>query len=170
MGEDKNLSAGNSAPNSSCFGLGSISSAIQTITGSKWAEGAVRGATRKGSGEPLQHRNDPIPWKEVDSHASAESCWIVVKSKVSVGMCGAAVRSRSVLLFHGQDSNVQVYDVTHFAPSHPGGVAILQYGGRDASDVFAAFHAAETWSLLPKYCIGEVEVRCCVTPCQDNIV
>ena len=54
---------------------------------------------------------------------------------------------------------MQVYDVTHFAPSHPGGVAILAYGGRDASDVFTAFHAAQTWSLLPKYCIGEVEVR-----------
>jgi Cytochrome b5-like Heme/Steroid binding domain len=54
---------------------------------------------------------------------------------------------------------LQVYDVTYFAPEHPGGVAILAYGGRDASDVFAAFHAAETWSQLAKYCIGEVEVR-----------
>jgi Cytochrome b5-like Heme/Steroid binding domain len=59
---------------------------------------------------------------------------------------------------------VQVYDVTHFAPDHPGGVAILAYGGRDASDVFAAFHAAHTWSLLPKYCIGEVQVSFFVLP------
>jgi cytochrome b involved in lipid metabolism len=52
-----------------------------------------------------------------------------------------------------------VYDVTDFAPAHPGGIAILAYGGRDASDVFAAFHASSTWSKLKQYCIGVVEVR-----------
>jgi cytochrome b involved in lipid metabolism len=54
---------------------------------------------------------------------------------------------------------VQVYDVTQFAPNHPGGKAILAYGGRDASDVFAAFHASGTHKILRQFYIGEVEVR-----------
>lgn len=82
--EGFSLDGGSPTPSSSWFGLGSISSAIQTITGSKWAEGAVRRAPRQGSDEPLQYRTDPIPWKEVEAHASAESCWTVVKSKVSL--------------------------------------------------------------------------------------
>lgn len=53
----------------------------------------------------------------------------------------------------------QVYDVTTFAPDHPGGSAILAYGGRDASDVFAAFHAAGTRALLKQFYIGDVQVR-----------
>ena len=80
--ERSSVAGGSSAASSSWLGLGSIGSAIQTITGSKWAEGAVRSAPRKGSDEPLLYRKAPIPWKEVESHASAESCWIVVKSKV----------------------------------------------------------------------------------------
>lgn len=54
----------------------------------------------------------------------------------------------------------QVYDVTEFAPHHPGGQAIVAYGGRDATDVFAAFHDPSTWSQLDNLCIGHVEVRC----------
>ena len=59
---------------------------------------------------------------------------------------------------------MQVYDVTDFVPDHPGGSAILAYGGRDASDVFSAFHASGTWSKLKQYFIGEVEVSVTTEP------
>lgn len=58
----------------------------------------------------------------------------------------------------------QVYDVTEFAPEHPGGQAIVAYGGRDATDVFAAFHDPSTWSKLSEFCIGDVEV------CPDFLI
>ena len=35
----------------------------------------------------------------------------------------------------------KVYDVTDFAVKHPGGRVIYTYGGKDATDVFTAFHA-----------------------------
>jgi hypothetical protein len=87
MGEGKKFSADTGTPalSSSWLGLGTIGSAIQTITGSKWAEDAVRDrrvSRTKGTQQPPQYRRDVIPWEEVESHASAESCWIVVKSKV----------------------------------------------------------------------------------------
>lgn len=45
------------------------------------------------------------------------------------------------------------YDVTRFAKEHPGGQVILSYSGRDATDVFYAFHSKETHkrlTLLPR--------------------
>lgn len=63
----------------------------------------------------------------------------------------------------------QVYDVTEFAPNHPGGQAIVAYGGRDATDVFSAFHDPSTWSKLKDFYIGEVEVRHhLIAPTQPN--
>ena len=55
----------------------------------------------------------------------------------------------------------QVYDVTGFWRVHPGGRVILTYAGRDATDVFATFHAATSWALLREHQIGELaaEVR-----------
>ena len=55
----------------------------------------------------------------------------------------------------------QVYDVTAFWRVHPGGRVILTYAGRDATDVFATFHAATSWALLREHQIGELaaEVR-----------
>lgn len=53
----------------------------------------------------------------------------------------------------------QVYDVSKFAAVHPGGPVIFTYAGKDATDVFGAFHAAETWNKLPGLCIGQYQVR-----------
>ena len=50
----------------------------------------------------------------------------------------------------------QVYDVTAFWSVHPGGRVILTYAGRDATDVFATFHAATSWALLREHQIGEL--------------
>ncbi len=54
-----------------------------------------------------------------------------------------------------------MYDVTAFWRRHPGGRVILTYAGRDATDVFATFHAASSWALLREHRIGELaaEVR-----------
>lgn len=69
-------------------------------------------------------------WEEVEEHKHTYDCWIVVKGNV--------------------------YDVTEFAPTHPGGRAIYSLGGRDATDVFAAFHEPRTWSRLKEFKIGTV--------------
>lgn len=60
---------------------------------------------------------------EVRQHTSRKSCWIIV--------------------------NNDVYDVTNFIDSHPGGPRfILNYGGRDATKAFEELHSAGT---LEKY-------------------
>eukprot|EP00959_Pyramimonas_sp_CCMP1952_P393843 8252586-Pyramimonas_sp.AAC.1 len=69
-------------------------------------------------------------WEEVEEHKHTYDCWIVVKGNV--------------------------YDVTDFAPTHPGGRAIYSMGGRDASDVFTAFHEPRTWTRLKQFKIGTV--------------
>ena len=171
------------APDSSVLGFGAIISAIQLITSSRWAEDQIdpaRNGKPERNGDPStavrrpsahdRPRDGKIPWHVVRQHNTASSCWMVVRNKVSVRRGGQSpVRSalhRLLLLgwpphlaFTVLECTAQVYDVTDFAPQHPGGSAILAYGGRDASDVFAAFHASRTWSKLKEFCIGEVEVR-----------
>jgi len=54
---------------------------------------------------------------EIDKHATADDCWIVVNGKV--------------------------YDLTTFAPEHPGGPdMIYKYAGKDGSKTYNDFHAA----------------------------
>ena len=36
----------------------------------------------------------------------------------------------------------------------------MAYAGRDATDVFATFHASLTWSKLKQYYVCDVEVGC----------
>ena len=50
----------------------------------------------------------------------------------------------------------EVYDVTTFAPTHPGGTIIYKYMGKDASDQFAAFHRPKVRSYLRRYKIGSL--------------
>ena len=51
----------------------------------------------------------------------------------------------------------QVYDISKFAPNHPGGDIIYQYAGRDATDEFDAFHMPRVKrSRLPAYHIGSI--------------
>jgi len=52
---------------------------------------------------------------------------------------------------------MQVYDVSAFAAVHPGGPVLLTYAGKDATDVFAAFHAPETWGRLAEFKVGPLE-------------
>ncbi len=52
----------------------------------------------------------------------------------------------------------QVYDVSMFAQQHPGGSVIYTHAGRDATDIFAGFHAPATWKLLQQFYIGDYMV------------
>jgi acyl-lipid Delta6-acetylenase / acyl-lipid (9-3)-desaturase len=71
-------------------------------------------------------------WLDVARHAAADDAWIVIRGRV--------------------------YDVTNFAHDHPGGDIILTAAGRDATDVFAGFHAAtDAWKGLAPLCVGTVD-------------
>ncbi|KAK5077736.1 hypothetical protein LTR70_009471 [Exophiala xenobiotica] len=57
-----------------------------------------------------------IAVSEIQSHNKEEDCWIVVDG--------------------------QVWDITQFAPEHPGGPAIIyKYAGRDATEAYGEIHA-----------------------------
>lgn len=80
----------------------------------------------------------PRAMSEVARHASAGSCWLVIDGKV--------------------------YDVTKFIPFHPGGSAILQGCGKDATRLFetrptgsGTAHSSYARETAVKYAIGDVE-------------
>ena len=56
------------------------------------------------------------------------------------------------LLIHNQ-----VYDVTQFAKEHPGGSIVYKFGGKDASDQFAAFHRPKVSGYLKAFHIGSLK-------------
>jgi fatty acid desaturase/predicted heme/steroid binding protein len=69
-----------------------------------------------------------ITWEELKKHTTEDDCWVAVHGKV--------------------------YDVTEFAPQHPGGSILASFGGRDVSDEFEAFHVPRVRHRLPPYCVG----------------
>ncbi|KAH6649150.1 FMN-dependent dehydrogenase-domain-containing protein [Truncatella angustata] len=80
----------------------------------------------------MQERS--ISAEEISQHASLHDLWVVVDSVV--------------------------YDVTAFAPEHPGGVNILlQHGGRDATAAYSEVHSASLIKTsLPSPChIGRID-------------
>ncbi|KZV66454.1 hypothetical protein PENSPDRAFT_755719 [Peniophora sp. CONT] len=73
--------------------------------------------------------------KEVATHNSRESCWIIVHGKV--------------------------YDVTDFLDEHPGGSRIiLKYAGKDATAEYEPIHPPNAISdnLPPEKCLGAVDM------------
>jgi cytochrome b involved in lipid metabolism len=75
--------------------------------------------------------------EEISEHASAEDCWLLIEGKV--------------------------YDVTEFVNGHPGGKAILEGCGMDATELYktrpmgsGTEHSEEARSLLDEYLIGEL--------------
>eukprot|EP00475_Leptophrys_vorax_P031589 TRINITY_DN4788_c0_g1_i1.p1 TRINITY_DN4788_c0_g1~~TRINITY_DN4788_c0_g1_i1.p1 ORF type:complete len:455 (+),score=33.60 TRINITY_DN4788_c0_g1_i1:94-1458(+) len=53
--------------------------------------------------------------------------------------------------------NNKVYDVSTFAERHPGGRVIFSVAGRNATDVFAAFHKPTTRAFLAQFHIGDLK-------------
>lgn len=48
--------------------------------------------------------------------------------------------------------------MTAFAKSHPGGRVIYEFAGRDATDVFSAFHSPAAWGMLREHAVGRLQV------------
>eukprot|EP00168_Porphyra_purpurea_P012739 TRINITY_DN340_c0_g1_i1.p1 TRINITY_DN340_c0_g1~~TRINITY_DN340_c0_g1_i1.p1 ORF type:complete len:268 (-),score=91.15 TRINITY_DN340_c0_g1_i1:838-1641(-) len=68
---------------------------------------------------------------ELRKHASREDAWVSIRGKV--------------------------YDVSAFSAVHPGGDIVLTAAGKDATDVFAAFHQnTDSYKLLPGLYVGEL--------------
>lgn len=72
--------------------------------------------------------------EEVSQHSSKDNCWLVVEGKV--------------------------YNVTNFVKSglHPGGAAILQGCGLDATELFTTKqpHSSQARKMLSQYLIGNL--------------
>ena len=63
-----------------------------------------------------------IPFSEVASHATADDCWLIIDNLV--------------------------YDLSAFAPDHPGGAALVtDQGGRDATAPFLDAHSTDVIAL-----------------------
>jgi len=69
---------------------------------------------------------------EVAKHGTREDCWIILDKRA--------------------------YDITKFIARHPGGAGpSVNMAGKDATDVFANYHAARVYkTMLPSYLVGEV--------------
>lgn len=100
----------------------------------------------KGSAFSINNMDAPqkrqITWDELAKHDKTTDAWIAIKGRV--------------------------YDVTNFARRHPGGDIIFTAAGRDATDVYAGFHAStDAWRLLPPLCVGSIEDT--PSPLLDNV-
>merc|ERR1719502_1433175 len=69
---------------------------------------------------------------EVAKHCTPDDCWVIIDERV--------------------------YDVTRFVAKHPGGVGpMINLAGKDATDVFANYHAHRIYrTMLPAFLIGEM--------------
>eukprot|EP01116_Phalansterium_solitarium_P024794 TRINITY_DN918_c0_g1_i1.p1 TRINITY_DN918_c0_g1~~TRINITY_DN918_c0_g1_i1.p1 ORF type:complete len:505 (+),score=158.16 TRINITY_DN918_c0_g1_i1:111-1517(+) len=73
-----------------------------------------------------------ITMAELMQHNRANDCWIAVRGKV--------------------------YDVTGWVPKHPGGEdPLVLNGGRDATQLFEAYHPVRVFGSLSKYYVGDLE-------------
>lgn len=67
---------------------------------------------------------------EVSKHDSPKDCWLIIDGKV--------------------------YDVTKYVDYHPGGQLISTWAGRDATDVFVAYHENWARTKIKSFYIGDV--------------
>ena len=75
--------------------------------------------------------NSGIAFSTVKQHNKSSDCWMVIGGKV--------------------------YNVTSYVNSHPGGDAIVQGCGQDATQMFANEHSKKTYSLLSRYYVGDLK-------------
>jgi cytochrome b involved in lipid metabolism len=77
----------------------------------------------------LTKKAEKYTWEEVQKHRTPEDAWVVYMNKV--------------------------YDVSNWY-EHPGGAVIFTHAGDDMTDIFAAFHAPGSQTLMKKFYIGEL--------------
>jgi len=79
---------------------------------------------------PTKGKN--ITWDELNKHNVSTDCWLAVRGKV--------------------------YDVTSWVSKHPGGEdPLVLNGGRDATQLFEAYHPTKVYQYLTKYYVGEIK-------------
>jgi L-lactate dehydrogenase (cytochrome) len=81
---------------------------------------------------PSDAEKRPLHHSEVAKHADKDSLWVIVNGNVR-----PPSHFSSTPIGRGVDIlSLQAYDLTEFAPEHPGGMGILlKYGGKDATEV-----------------------------------
>ena len=73
----------------------------------------------------------PVTREEVARHNHRDDCWIIISKKV--------------------------YDITAWAPHHPGGAGIARmYAGKEATAEFGDYHSAEAVAHMAHFCIGDL--------------
>lgn len=84
----------------------------------------------------IQEESVQLTLSEVALHNTSQDCWLVIENNV--------------------------YDVSEFISSHPGGSVIIQGCGTDATDLFndkAAYgdpHSPQAYEMLDDYLLGEL--------------
>ncbi|GBG83201.1 hypothetical protein CBR_g36815 [Chara braunii] len=128
-----------------------------------------------------------IPMSEVKAHDTKESCWIVVRSKLRMGLGLGLELGMGLEMEMGMGMGMElgmglemelgmglgmelemlrvelimwVYDCTAFLNKHPGGAqSILTNAGQDVTEDFYAIHSKSAIELLEQYFIGDLDVR-----------
>jgi salicylate hydroxylase len=73
----------------------------------------------------------PVTRDEVALHNTRDDCWVIISGKV--------------------------YDITQWAPHHPGGAGIARmYAGKEATAEFGDYHSAEAVAHMAHFCIGDL--------------
>ena len=73
----------------------------------------------------------PVTRQEVALHNRRDDCWVIVAGKV--------------------------YDITEWAPHHPGGAGIARmYAGKEATAEFGDYHSAEAVAHMAHFCVGDL--------------
>ena len=73
----------------------------------------------------------PVTREEVALHNNRDDCWVIISGKV--------------------------YDITEWAPHHPGGAGIARmYAGKEATAEFGDYHSAEAVAHMAHFCIGDL--------------
>jgi hypothetical protein len=71
--------------------------------------------------------------EEVAQHNTRNDCWVIISGKV--------------------------YDITEWAPHHPGGAGIARmYAGKEATAEFGDYHSADAVAHMAHFCIGDLRL------------
>lgn len=101
-------------------------------------EGVAESTTQPQDTNQVEVANKTFSLEEVAKHATPDDCWLILDRKV--------------------------YEVTEFIPTHPGGKAILEGCGKDATQLFetrpmgsGVSHSSKARNISQQYYIGDLE-------------